>query len=260
MISVAKNIFNRCSKIISLLIIFNCLLVFSQPVKAEKSSDRRSLDEDNQGLPIYRRDGGSRTGDLNRCIDSNRNLVALVPKDRVPATASISPNLFFYVPETTEPKTLEFVLRNETDELVYEAFLTTNGKGIVEVNIPAEIRTSEIETKQNYRWYLSLICNPQQRARDLVVQGWMRRGTIDSANIKHLLNNSDTVDKAEIYQQQGFWYDALSILAESRENSGTEPMIEAKWVDLLESVGLAEFASEPFIQSFPLATPISKRF
>lgn len=260
---ISKTLFKRYDRFIGLLVIFNGLLLFSQPAKADESSDRdRSyIINANEGLPIYRRDGGSRSDPL-RCLSSSRNLVALVPNDRVPATSSLSPNLFFYVPETNEPKTLEFVLRDETDKLVYEAFLTTNGNGIVKIDIPAEIQSSPLKTQrktrvdttfsQNYRWYLSLICDPQQRARDLVVEGWMRRQPMNSTTIENLSNVSDTIERAEIYQQQGFWYDALSTLAEGQETSVEQPIVKAKWANLLKSVGLAQFAAEPFIQSFPL--------
>lgn len=255
----AKIIFNKFGNAFSLLAIFSYLLILSQPVNAEKSSTSKSLDGENQGLPIHRRDGGSRNGVSGRCVDNRSNLIALVPEDRVASTNSISPSLFFYIPQTTEPKTIEFVLRNEADELVYEDFLTTNGKGIIEVNIPSRVNASLLDKEQNYHWYLSLICNPQQRSRDLVVEGWMRHKPIDFATSEKLSNAANLVEKAKIYQQQGFWYDALATLAERRAISGDNSAVAIKWTNLLQSVGLEELASEPVIDTSSTKGLVSNR-
>ncbi|WP_052055292.1 DUF928 domain-containing protein [Myxosarcina sp. GI1] len=251
-ISKTKKNSNKLGGALGLLVIFSYLLAFSQPANAEKASNSSSLERENQGLPIQRRDGGSRSGKLSRCVDSSSNLIALVPEARVASTNSNSPSLFFYIPETTEPKTIEFVLRNEADRLIYEDFITTTGKGIVEVNIPSRILASSVNTEQNYHWYLSLICNPQYRSRDLVVEGWMRQEQLDSATLERLSNTSNTVEKAEIYHQQGFWYDALSMLAKHKVSSTDESAVATKWLNLLQSVNLEELASEPIVESISI--------
>lgn len=232
----------------SLIALNFVLLGLAHPATAEKSTSESRAVNSNYGLPTHRRDGGSRNG--NQCVaDAEKNsLVALIPEKTLGFNASASPKLFFYVPPVSNQKTLEFVLRNEQDELIYEAFLTTEGQGIMSVEVPGDIYANQLATEQNYHWYLSMICNPQQRSRDIVVEGWMRQEAIDAV-AKQELDSADTLEKAELYNQHGFWYDAVSVLAEGHNSDMEQPMINAKWSELLQSVGLADLASEPFIDS-----------
>lgn len=245
-----KFIFSKIGRLTSLLIISSFILgSFSSSVfaKSQKTEGQNSVSHSNIGMPTHRRDGGSRSGN-NSCLASRRNLVALIPDQTVALTASASPELFFYVPKTTQPKTLEFVLRSEEDELIYESFLQTNGEGIISVKIPPEVRANLLQTEANYHWYLSMICNPQQRSRDLVVEGWMRQSEIGSI-LEKQINRADVTAQADLYQEEGLWYDALSTLAEQKKEIAEEPLIQAKWTELLSSVGLKELANESFIHT-----------
>ena len=239
-----KNKLSTTNSLIGLLIVLNLVLGnFSQPVRAEQTEKTNS----NYGIPTHRRDGGSRSSSEN-CITNSRNLVALIPNNILASTASASPKLFFYVPEISKEKTIEFVLRDQQDKLIYEAFLTTSGKGIITLEIPANLQSNLLKAEQNYHWYLSMICDSQQRSRDVVVEGLMRQAALDPATKKEL-NSSNSVEKAALYQEKGFWYDALSVLAENQDSPGEQALVAAKWSEVLESVGLGELASEPFVDS-----------
>lgn len=230
------------------------LISFTAPANAEKATARSNNSD--YGLPTHRRDGGSR-GDRDNCIANSdrRNLVALIPEKTVGINASASPKLFFYVPKASKQQTLEFVLRNEQDELMYEAFLTTEGEGIMSVEVPAEVRENLLETDQNYHWYLSMICNFQQRSRDIVVEGWMRQSTIDVAT-RQQLDTANSVEQAELYYDRGFWFDALSVLADNAKSETEQPMVRAKWSELLKSVGLEDVAAEPFVEAKVIETSL----
>jgi hypothetical protein len=241
-----KTIFLALNNFLNILILVNLVLIsFANQATAEKTTANTKKTNSNYGLPTHRRDGGSRGGGDNCLSADDRNLIALIPEQNIGINASESPQLFFYVPRVSKQKTIEFVVRNEQDELVYEAFISTEGQGIMSVAIPADINSNLLKIKQNYHWYFSLICNPQQRSRDLVVEGWLRQEAINFASQQEL-NSATIIEQAELYHQQGFWYDALAVLAKSQIK---QPLIKAKWSELLQSVGLAEVASEPFISS-----------
>lgn len=259
-------------KFLGLLIILNLgFMSLVNPVfageetkKSTSTNARNSSSSSNYGLPTHRRDGGSRNGGDNCLANTNgSNLVALIPDKTLGVNASSSPKLFFYVPEVESQKTIEFVVRNEQDELMYEAFLTTEGKGIMGVEIPAEANSHQLKANQNYHWYLSIICDPQRRSRDVVVEGWMRQAQFNSAT-EQKLNSADLEAKVDLYRQQGFWYDALSLIAEKQKSSEDsevqeKPIIKAKWSELLESVGLEKFASQPFIESKIIKTTLGSQ-
>ena len=239
---------NKITRFISLLAIANALLLsYSVNLRAQETTKQN--DNSDYGLPTHRRDGGSRSSNSS-CVDNagGSNLVALIPEKTVGINASASPKLFFYIPKVERQKTLEFILRDEQDNLIYEAFLTTKGSGIISINIPEDIGGSLVEENTNYHWYLSTICNPQQRSRDIVVEGWMRQSTVDVAN-EQKLERIDSVAQAELYRDRGYWYDALSVLANDLQSEAEQPNVRAKWSELLESVGLKELATAPFVDS-----------
>ncbi|GAB4528945.1 MAG: hypothetical protein Tsb0014_10540 [Pleurocapsa sp.] len=238
-----KILLKPTSLLIKMLVIYSLGLAFTTSAIAETTKNTDA----SYGMPTHRRDGGSR-GLKDSCIAQKRNLVALIPENTVTLNASASPKLFFYVPQTKQQKVIEFVLRNEQDELVYEAFLTTEGNGIISVEIPGDIQSNLLAKEQNYRWYLSMICNAQQRSRDVVVQGWLRQSKID-AQLQQQLNSSTAVEQASLYQKQGFWHDALSVLVETQKIGSDNGLVTAKWLELLASVNLSELASEPFVDA-----------
>ena len=244
-----KSIF-EFKRIFGWLIIFNLVSVSginSATAEQVKNNKAQAVNAD-FGLPTHRRDGGSR-GSRDNCVASaeNQNLIALIPEKTIVINASATPKLFFYVPEIAEQKNLEFVLRNERDELMYEALLSTKGKGIMSIDIPLDLSSNLEKTEQNYHWYLSMICNDRQRSRDIVVEGWMRQGKIDPA-IREQLNTPSNVDRAEVYRDRGFWYDALSVLADNN-SVAEESKVRQKWSQMLESIDLKELASQPFVET-----------
>ena len=237
----------KITKISSLFLVFNFVLLgLVSPAIAERKGKTRTADF---GLPTHRRDGGSR-GFRDSCVADaeNQNLMAIIPEKTVGISASTSPELFFYIPKLENKSTLEFVLRNESDDLIYEAFLTTEGDGIVSVEIPADVSSQMLEADQNYHWYLSMICDRLQRSRDIVVEGWMRQETMDVAT-KEQLTTASLIEKAEVYQEQGLWFDALSALTEQTDSIAEKTIMRQKWSEMLASVGLADLAAEPIVET-----------
>lgn len=241
-----KYLPNKLTKLLSLVMFLNLVLLsFANSASAERRQEKTKMS--NFGLPTHRRDGGSRA---DKCIADaeNQNLMALIPQENVGANASASPELFFYIPEVKSQRTLEFVMRNEEDRLMYEAFFTTEGNGIVSVEVPADVAANMLKTDENYHWYLSMICDPEQRSRDLVVEGWMRQETIDPATQQEL-ETASLLEKAEVYRDRGFWFDALSVLTEDSGALQEQSMARQKWSEMLDSVGLKELTSKPFVEA-----------
>lgn len=249
-----KYMSNKLVKFLSLTLISNLIyLGLTNPATAKPKSTESAESAETRasdfGLPTHRRDGGSRSS-RDSCVANteNINLMALIPQKTVGMNAAASPKLFFYVPELKNSSTLEFVLRNEQDQLIYETFLSTEGNGIISIKVPAEIKSNLLKPNHNYHWYLSMICNNQERSRDIVVEGWMRQGRLNLAT-QQQLNKASSLEKAEVYRQQGFWFDALSALTEDPTSVAEETMIRQKWSEMLVSVGLENLASKPFIDT-----------
>ena len=252
-----KPKFSKITAVIGLAITINfCLTSFSSVVQAEEqnSNSHRSRSTVNKnensnskhrnGLPTHRIGGGSR----GNCIANQGQLVALVPENSVAITASNTPKLFFYVPETTQSHLIEFVVRNQQDELVYESMLQKgNRAGIITVELPANLQQDELKTNEDYHWYLSMVCDRQKRSHDVVVEGWIRRVELEPA-LNQKLQQASIIEQANFYQNQGIWYDALSVIAGSKKSVDSQLTVKAKWVELLDSIGLKELAHEPIIE------------
>lgn len=239
---------------LSFVLVLNliCLGLANPTMAEQKSAKARTGDF---GLPTHRRDGGSR-GVQDSCVanTANQNLMALIPEQTVGINAAASPKLFFYVPKIKETSTLEFVLRNQKDQLIYETFLSTEGNGIMSVQVPGEVNSSLLKADQNYHWYLSMICNNHQRSRDIVAEGWMRQKALDQ-NLQEKLNSASSLEKVAIYREQGIWFDALSVLAENLESVTQSKMMRQQWSEMLSSVGLENLASESLIETKLVENP-----
>ena len=265
-VSLAKRLlkelnFNPIATVIGLTITLNfCWLSWSPLVNAEEApltnnksrverpqKKKRTLQK-RSGFPVHRIGGGSR----GNCLAPEGELVALVPKHSVGLTSSTSPQLFFSIPKTQKTHLLELVVRNQQDELIYDTVIaTTERSGIIALQLPEHLASESLQSNKNYHWYLSLICNQQNRAHDLVVSGWLRRIELEP-NLRQQLQNSAPLEQAHLYQQQGLWHDALSAVVQAQKTASDRREALAKWTELLTALGLGELAERTLIGEWRL--------
>lgn len=236
---------NKTLWFLTIYFAFDCflgsLLIYTHAEQSKKPKKSKNINYED--LPHNRRDGGSR----GNCLANGKDFVALVPDRPINKTALISPQILFYVPPTEEPKEIEFILRDREDELVYKTLMqTTDRSGIMSVTIPEQVKENTREFDGDYHWYLSLICNSKQRSQDIVLEGWIEYIELNNS-VKEKINLSDSISKSNLLQQEGIWYDALSVLTEQQNSDFDLSLISTKWSQLLESIGLSELSSEPLI-------------
>ena len=223
------------------------LAASSTPINAGESlqlKEQKNVSSTNNGLPSYRRDGGTR----GHCIFDSSEFVALVPDTAVNHTASLRPKLYFYVPETKKSQTIEFVLRDSNDNLIYEEIIDTKDKsGIMSIEIPLDDNreTKSLDSEARYHWYLSNICHPEKRSQDIVLEGWIEHQTLSISTIEKL-KQLNLARQVEFYQQQALWYDAIAIAA-TEIQTNSQHGEQTQWSKLLNDIGLPQFA-----QQFPI--------
>ena len=214
-------------------------------VRAEQQKDKDSLI-----MPTRRIGGGTRR---DSCAVNQESLIALIPANSVGMTTSLYPTFFFYLPQTNQSRTVEFVLRNQQDELVYEANFDTVGKsGVVSLDLPTE--NEPLLLNQDYHWYLSLICDPENRAQDLVVEGIIRRTELEPVAASQL-NQLKPIEKVDFYLQANLWYEAIATLAQLKRGSAHQAELSVKWTNLLHSVGLEQISDQPIIAAYRSSVP-----
>ncbi|MEL6602576.1 MAG: DUF928 domain-containing protein [Cyanobacteria bacterium J06614_10] len=207
-----------------------------------------------QGLPGRRLGGGTRSDRL--FAGDYAYLAALVMPDNLSITTAEKPELMFYLPEMVSDQAVEFVLRNEADELVYTTtFQVERAGGMIALDTAEVATLSPLTVNETYRWYLSIIPEANDRANDVVVHGnirrvereaWLAQQAIDSETLARL-NSTDRLQQAKaLYQQANLWHDAANILNELRQANPNDVDIAAEWDRLLTYAGLASVLETPY--------------
>ena len=200
-----------------------------------------------EGLPGRRLGGGTRGPDLSS-DDEYKLLVALVPETNVAVTTAAYPSFLFHLPSAAESREIEYVLRNEADELVYETrFSVDSISGLVSIDLANVEGLAPLVINENYHWYFSIIAD--DRSQDISVDGWTRRVDLstwiaEQTDMPDLATRLDTAKPLEqarlLYQEAQLWNDAALILADLKQAEPQNEAITAEWLDLLQTVNLAE--------------------
>jgi hypothetical protein len=196
------------------------------------------------GAPGNREAGAVRSA---TCTTSDRGLLALIPETNLGLTTAAHPTLHVYLPPSTA-ETGEFVLYQEgTNDLVYsKSFDVKDETGVFAIALPDDNTAPSLEVGKQYYWYFTIVCNPDDRASDVTVQGNIQRVAV-SSSIANQLRSASARDLPEIYAAAGIWYDALASLADLNHLNPDDPFAQSGWSSLLGAVGLQSVANEPLL-------------
>ncbi len=227
----------------------------TQPISAFQTPKR--------GMPGRRAGGGTRGDD---CIQGSIPfLLALLPRTNLGLTTHAYPRFFWYVPQTTAQQA-EFQLfqvnnpvndpvnaATQAPKLLYEATVAiTGGNQITSLRLPNRPDIPPLTKGQDYQWSLSLICDPNNRDRDLRVEGWVQR-VADNWDTSPEFQSVNPYDRVAHYAEQGIWFDALATLHDLRCRQPQDETLAATWEGFLASVGLHPVAKQPFSPACRLA-------
>ena len=229
----------------SLAVIFSTLLLDLSLSSLPEVALAQELNPARAGLPGRRVGGGTR----GNCNFGAKMLTALVPKNNLASTVAANPQLFFYIPQISKFQELEFVVLDENDNQVYEKKFTSTGKaGIIGINLPESSQLKGLKIGKKYHWYLSVICNPADRANDIAVDGWIQRVTPNRNLTSKLRRKLAPLQLVHEYTAAGLWQEALTTLAQLRYSHPHDSTLAAEWSKLLHSVDLDSIAQEPLVQ------------
>lgn len=195
-----------------------------------------------QGSPKGTAGGGSRPV-AALCalpVGNQETLVALAPTETVGFTSSQNPTFWVYIPNTTA-KMLEFSLVTQ-EEGVYQTNVPITAAKLVKITLPA---TVSLTVGKIYNWKAALVCNPERRTKDWVVNGWIQRQPID-AEFQRKLAGTTTEQQVKLYAQSGFWYEALNAYLQLRQMQPGSSNLSILGADLLKVAGLDKIAANLF--------------
>jgi hypothetical protein len=201
------------------------------------------------GAPGRRIGGGSRGCSVTGDRPTDQALTALVPETTMGLTVESYPTFFWYLPPTSATG-VEFVLMDEKGEkVIYETTFQTKGDaGVVSLSLPENASLPPLALNDNYRWYFSIICNPEDRAADVYVQGWIRRVEATAKLREQLQAATSDLERVQVYAQNGIWHEAIAMLANLRRTNPNNSDIRAEWEQLITSIQLQNVAEAPLIQ------------
>jgi hypothetical protein len=209
------------------------------------------------GLPGRREGGGARGCDAkvmlpettSTDIRAKKAMMSLVPAEQGATTVSAYPTFFWYVAATTAP--LEFMLMDEQGQELYKTEFKTNGEaGIISLSLPQTANLPPLEVDKSYRWSFTLLCDQQDQSANIVMNGWVQR-VQPSAELSRQLSAATAPEKSAIYAANGIWHEAIATLADLRYLQPNDAALQAKWDELLASVQLDYWASQPLAAMQP---------
>lgn len=190
------------------------------------------------------REGRTLTQGEASCMQGDLPLTALAPIDNVVTTVSANPSLFWYVPQTKARVAIFSVFDNQ-NKRIYRTFLPLRTKpGVMKLSLPS---TVSLINDNDYKWQLTLICNPARLQQDVRVEGEIKRTKLDPEQEKQLAEREQPLDKAQVYANASVWQETIAILDQLRRERPNDPEIAQNWEELLESVGLKAIADQPLI-------------
>jgi len=195
-----------------------------------------------QGLPGRRISGGTRS----ECMAGSAPVVALNPTTNLGETVSDSPSVYFIIPELEDVYPLEFSLRDSEGNSIYEQSLNTReNRGVVGIQLPPQ----SLEKNQDYQWKFSVVCDAQDPSQRDTLSGWLRQVEPEEA-MANSLNTAESysinagLEVARSYQESGLWNDAISTLAELREQYPTARSVYHSWNQLLQALEVETLVGE----------------
>lgn len=206
------------------------------------------------GRPGGRVRGGAKRG---TCPNVKPELTALVPfteeasiTDVWGLTTEARPTLLFYVPYSQKDQyPTEFILQDQQSNPIYQkAIALPNRPGVISISLPADAPALALD--QEYRWFLTIYCDPEKQSPPIYVEGVIKRVVLNAETTQQL-KTASVLEKFAIYAKNGIWHEASVTLAQLRQQNPQDQAIETQWKNLLASIRLDDIAPQPIITSKP---------
>jgi hypothetical protein len=188
----------------------------------------------NLGDPSGRGQGG---GSRGPCKDYDE-VSALLPPSQWGLTTLEYPTIWLNLPKGMAAEVpVEFVLADSQGKVLFKE-ITDATKTPAGINpFPLPTRAPALQVNQQYRWSIAIYCDAAVPDRPVVIRGAIGRSALSSLATTRFSQSVDAIDRASIYAEQGFWYDALTTLGMERRSANWRAVAIA-WEDLLKQVNL----------------------
>jgi hypothetical protein len=180
----------------------------------------------NLGDPGDRGQGGGSRGPC----DVYRAASALLPSSHWGLTTNDRPTVWLNLPQGLGAEVpLVFALEDAQGKVLFKELTMAVQQEAGPVPFAFPETAPALQVNQQYRWSISIYCDAKVPDRPVVIRGGIGR----SASTPKTIGLSP-IDRAAIYAEQGFWYDALTTLGMAKQDG--EAAIA--WQELLRQAGV----------------------
>lgn len=185
--------------------------------------------------PVRTAGTGSRADGCD--MDKTATLLPLTPDGHIGQTVFDRPPLLWYV---SGAKSVEVTLVEPgVAKPIFEQTVQIQRPGIVQVNFPDS--APALTPGKEYRWSISVMCNPKRRTQDVAyTQAFIKRLPLSALLEQQLAAAKSEQERSRVYAEAGLWYDALATLAKANAAEPANESIQADFYSLLNQVGLNE--------------------
>ncbi|WP_298976341.1 DUF928 domain-containing protein [uncultured Thermosynechococcus sp.] len=169
------------------------------------------------------------------------DLTTLVPASNIGLTAATRPTFYWYLPANNY-QALEFALfqtlADGTQVPIYkQQFPTANRPRLDSIMLADDV--PPLQEGVDYRWTVSLICNPSDPDPSQIrfVEGWVQRIALPKT-LEQQLRQANPLQRYELLAINGLWYDALDALVKLRQAQPNNPKINTLWRELMTAEGV----------------------
>lgn len=231
------------------MVILGCQLFLMAEAKAESLNESKVISNTKSQamkMPMYkppRRGAPTLTiGGGTRGINENAPSVSVLAPDHIALTMNEQPVLSWY---TSNPDSmrLEFLLIDEEgiDPLLELNLKSSNIKeGIQSLNLARH--GVKLKPGVKYQWSITLIVDENHRSNDIISTGMIEKQDMDEA-LAAKLTKADSTEDVYIFAEEGYWYDAISLLTELIEKNPENQVFKQLRTELLNQIGLIASAS-----------------
>jgi len=182
------------------------------------------------GAASVRVTGGSRgTGDDQVTLD------VLAP-DEIGITTQEQPSLYWFQSKPAKAKfELTLIEENKPKPIVQVVVERSTKAGIQRLKLSEH--GAKLAVGVEYQWVVALIPDPDNRSKDLIASGVIKR-IEPSADLKEKVSKASPASLPGVYAEAGIWYDALTVLSDQIDAQPDNKALRQTRADLLQQVGL----------------------
>ena len=165
--------------------------------------------------PVYTKLGGTR--DSEGCDGTAEiPLTLFAPQFHIGETTSSGPTVAWFSPE--KQSILEFQLFEldsngdtiEMEEEERKIITMKSSLGMMSLDLSQEDEKFQLEPDKTYLWQVAGLCNPNRPSEDIIASARIKITSNISTSLKaDLANTTEPFQRAQLYAQEGLWYDAL---------------------------------------------------